>query len=139
MSRPFWLRPLRLTEKSVLSAESVIKAAVRNGPVEVLLRTSAAFLLENTKANRAGVCAEEIAGDPVWTGHLAQTEGMGSVSERCKVNAFEAFPVEFNDANSPLEFFAPVFPVVDLRVRLREKVRRLAAGPHSHESSARSA
>lgn len=111
MSRPFWLRPLRLTEKSVVPAESVIKAAVRREPLDVLLRAGATSLLENTGADRAGVWAEQIIGDPVWAGCLAQAGGMGGACDACKVNAFEAFPVEFNDANSPLEFFAPVFPV----------------------------
>jgi signal transduction histidine kinase/CheY-like chemotaxis protein len=110
MSRPFWLRPLRLTEKSVLPGESIIKAAVRRESLETLLRTSAALLLESTNADRAGVWAEEMPGDPVWPGRLAQIDATGHPTELCKVNAFEVFPVEFNDVNSPLEFFAPVFP-----------------------------
>ena len=111
MSRPFWLRSLRLNEKPVISPESVARAAARCEPLEALLRTSATSLLESTNADRAGVWAEEMPGDPVWPGHLAQVEAMGSPSEPCKVNAFEAFPAEFSDANFPLEFSAPVFPV----------------------------
>lgn len=111
MSRPFWLRPLRLSEKSVLAVESITRAAVRCEPLDALLRTSATSLLENANADRAGVWAEEAPGDPVWLGHLAQAESMGPLSEQCKVNAFEAFPVEFSDTTAPVEFFAPVFPV----------------------------
>ncbi|MGB6483849.1 MAG: ATP-binding protein [Candidatus Acidiferrales bacterium] len=110
MSRPFWLRSLRLSEKPVVSTESVARAAARCEPFEALLRTSAASLLKSTHADRAGVWAEEIPGDPVWPGHLVQVEAIGPPSEPCKVNAFEVFPVEFSDANFPLEFFAPVFP-----------------------------
>ncbi|MFZ0703674.1 MAG: ATP-binding protein [Candidatus Acidiferrales bacterium] len=111
MSRPFWLRSLRLSEKPVVSAESVARAAARCEPFEALLRASALSLLENTNADRAGVWAEEVPGDPAWPGHVAQGEVMRTPSERCKVNAFDVFPVEFSDANAPLEFFAPVFPV----------------------------
>lgn len=111
MSRPFWLRPLRLTEKSLIAGQSVIKAAVHREPLEVLLRSSAALLLETTAADRAGVWAEEVPGDPLWPGRLAQPDGVGPLAELSEVNAFEVFPVEFNDANFPLEFFSPVFPV----------------------------
>lgn len=111
MSRPFWLRPLRLTEKSVVTAENVIKAAARREPLDVLLRAGASLLLESTGADRTGVWAEEIAGDPVWAGRLAQVAGMRDIPESAKVNAFEVFPVDFTDTNFPVEFFAPVFPV----------------------------
>lgn len=111
MSRPFWLRPLRLNERSVVTVESVTRAAVRREPFESLLRTSATSLLESTNADRAAVWAEETSGDSVWPGHLAQVDALGLHTEFQKVNAFEVFPVEFTDVNSPLEFFAPVFPV----------------------------
>lgn len=111
MSRPFWLRPLRLTEKSVVVTENVIRLAMRREPLEGLLRSSALFLLESTNADRVGVWGEEMAGESIWQGYLAQSDSSGCSSEACKVNAFEAFPVEFTDSNSPLEFFAPVFPV----------------------------
>lgn len=111
MSRPFWLRPLRLAEKSVTTVESVTRAAVRREPFESLLRASATSLLESANADRAGVWAEETPGDPAWPGNLAQMDAVGLHTEPQKVNAFEVFPVEFSDANSPLEFFAPVFPV----------------------------
>ncbi|HLW81414.1 MAG TPA: ATP-binding protein [Candidatus Acidoferrales bacterium] len=108
MSRPFWLRPLPLAEKP---ADSVAKAAAHGEPLETLLRTGAACLLEAANADRAGVWAEEVAGEPLWRGQLAQVEGIGPASASCNVNSYEAFPVEFNDMNAPLEFFAPVFPV----------------------------
>ncbi len=111
MSRPFWLRSLRLSEKPVVSAESVARVAARCEPLEALLRTSARSLLESTNADRAGVWAEEMLGDPAWPGHVAQDEVMGMPSERTRVNAFDVFPTEFSEANVPLEFFAPVFPV----------------------------
>lgn len=111
MSRPFWLRPLRLTEKSVVVTESVIRLAIRREPLNGLLRSSALFLLESTNADRVGVWGEETPGESVWQGYLAQSDSNGCSSEACKVNAFEAFPVEFTDSNAPLEFFAPVFPV----------------------------
>jgi len=111
MSRPFWLRPLRLSEKSVVTVESVTRAAVRRESFESLLRASAISLLEGTNVERAGVWAEETPGEPVWPGHWAQLDSQGIHDESQKVNAFEVFPVEFSDANSPLEFFAPVFPV----------------------------
>lgn len=111
MSRPFWLRPLRLSEKSVVAVESITKAAARREPFESLLRTAATSLLETTNADRAGVWAEETPGGPVWPGHVVQADALGARDEPHKVNAFEVFPVEFSDANSPLEFFAPVFPV----------------------------
>lgn len=111
MSRPFWLRPLRLSEKSVLSPESVTRVAARCEPLAALLRAGAAFLLENTNADRAAVWAEEVPGDPVWPGHTAQAVGIGASSQSSKVNAFEVFPVEFTGVDFPLEFFAPVFPV----------------------------
>jgi len=108
MARPFWLRPLRLAEKP---AESVPRAAVRGEPFDLLLRSAATRLQEAMNADRAGVWAEETLGEPSWAGYLAQVETLGPVSERSGVNAFESFPVEFTDANSPIEFFAPVFPV----------------------------
>jgi signal transduction histidine kinase/CheY-like chemotaxis protein len=111
MSRPFWLRPIRLGEKSLPSAESLARAIARREPLETLLRISATLLLETSHADRAGVWAEEVPGDPSWPGYLMESGSMGSLSEPCKVNAFEVFPVEFNDANLPMEFFAPVFPV----------------------------
>lgn len=108
MSHPFWLRPLRLTEKP---AENVARAAARGEPFEMLLRSSATRLLEAMNADRAGVWAEETPEESRWHGHLAQVEGLGPSSESSSVNASEVFPVEFNDATSPIEFFAPVFPV----------------------------
>lgn len=111
MSRPFWLRPLRLSEKSVVTVESVTKAAVRRESFESLLRASATSLLETTNADRAGVWAEQTPGDPSWPGQLAQMDALGFHTDTQRVNAFECFPVEFSDSNSPLEFFAPVFPV----------------------------
>ena len=111
MSRPFWLRPLRLAEKPVLSAESVAKTVTRGQPLEALLQTAATSLLESTNADRAGVWAEQSPGDPGWLGQIAQIDTGDGLSELCKVNAFEVFPVDFSDANCPLEFFAPVFPV----------------------------
>ena len=111
MSRPFWLRPLRLSEKAVVAVESVTKAAARREPFESLLRAGAASLLESTNADRAGVWAEETPGDPMWPGHVVQVDALGVHDDPQKVNTFEVFPVEFSDANSPLEFFAPVFPV----------------------------
>lgn len=111
MSRPFWLRPLRLSEKSVVSVESVTKAATRREPLESLLRAGATSLLESTNADRVGVWAEETPGDPLWPGQLAQMDATGFHTGAQKVNAFEVFPVEFSDADGPLEFFAPVFPV----------------------------
>lgn len=111
MSRPFWLRPLRLTEKSVVLTESVIRLAMRRESLEGLLRGSVASLIESTNADRAGIWAEEAPGDPMWQGQIAQTDSGGFSWERCKVNVFESFPVEFSDSNSPLEFFAPVFPI----------------------------
>ena len=110
MSRPFWLRPLRLVERPVASVEGIARAAARCEPLEALLRISASCLLESTNADRVGVWAEEVLGDPVWQGHVAQIEAIGPHSEPCNVNAFEVFPVDFSDANYPLEFFAPVFP-----------------------------
>lgn len=111
MSRPFWLRPLRSTEKSVVVTESLIRLAMRREPLEGLLRSSALLLLESANADRVGVWGEGTPGEPIWQGYLAQSDSNGYSSEACKVNAFEAFPVEFTDSNSPLEFFAPVFPV----------------------------
>jgi signal transduction histidine kinase/CheY-like chemotaxis protein len=111
MSRAFWLRPLRSTEKSVVVTESVIRLATRREPLEGLLRGSALFLAESTNADRVGVWGEGTPGEPIWQGYAAQSDSGGFSSEACKVNAFEAFPVEFTDSNSPLEFFAPVFPV----------------------------
>lgn len=111
MSRPFWLRPLRMGERPIAFTESVIRLAARHESLEVLLRGSTASLLELAHADRAGVWAEESPGDPVWQGQLAQSENGGFSSESCKVNVFEAFPAEFSDGNSPLEFFAPVFPI----------------------------
>lgn len=108
MSRPFWLRPLPLAERP---EDSVAKAAALGEPLEALLRTGAACLLEAVNADRAGVWAEEVAGEPLWRGQLAQVESIGPISASCNVNSYEAFPVEFNDMNAPLEFFAPVFPV----------------------------
>jgi hypothetical protein len=111
MARPFWLRPIRVSEKPAVSVENVAKAVARRETLDTLLKTSATLLSESTHADRAGVWAEETPGDPLWPGHLIETESMGGLSEPCKVNAFEVFPVEFNEANLPLEFFAPVFPV----------------------------
>ncbi|MFZ0924060.1 MAG: ATP-binding protein [Candidatus Acidiferrales bacterium] len=111
MPLTFWLRSLRLSEKPVVPAESVAKAAARCEPLEALLRMSATSLLESTHADRAGVWAQEMPGDTVWPGHLVQADAMGPHSEPCKVNALEAFPAEFSGVNFPLEFFAPVFPV----------------------------
>ncbi len=111
MSRPFWLRPLRLTEKSVVLTENVIRLATRREPLGGLLRSSALFLAESTNADRVGVWGEGTPGEPIWQGYLAQSDSSGLSSEACKVNAFEAFSVEFTDSSSPLEFFAPVFPV----------------------------
>lgn len=108
MSRPFWLRPLRLLEKS---PESMAKAALDGEPLEVLLRRGAACLLESVHADRAGIWASNPTGDHLWRGQVAHSENLGSGFEICDVNAFEIFPVEFSDANSPVEFFAPVFPV----------------------------
>lgn len=93
-----------------MTVESITKAAARREPFESLLRTGAASLLETTNADRAGVWAEETPGDPVWPGYVVQTDALGVRDEAHKVNAFEVFPVEFSDASSPLEFFAPVFP-----------------------------
>lgn len=111
MPRPFWLRPLRLSERSVVLTESVVRLAARREPLEALLRGSACSLLESTNADRAGVWAEETPGDPVWPGQLARSDAGGITPESCKVNVFESFPVDFTDASSPLEFFAPVFPI----------------------------
>lgn len=108
MSRPFWLRPLRIAEKP---GENVARAAAHHEPLESLLRIGAACLLESLNADRAGVWAEQGPGEAVWKGQIAQIESLGSENERCNVNAYEVFPVEFNDAQAPLEFFAPVFPV----------------------------
>lgn len=111
MSRPFWLRPLRLAEKSVVLTENLFRLAARRESLETLLRVSAASLLESTNAKRAGVWAEVTPGDPIWKGQLAQNDPRGLASDVRQVNAFEVFPSEFSDANSPVEFFAPVFPV----------------------------
>lgn len=108
MPRPFWLRPLRLLEKS---SESMPRAALDGEPLEVLLRRGAASLLESVHADRAGVWAGNASGDYFWHGQVAHSENLGAGFESCDVNAFEVFPVEFSDANSPVEFFAPVFPV----------------------------
>lgn len=108
MSRPFWLRPLRLLEKS---PESMAKAALDGEPLDVLLRKGAACLLDSVHADRAGVWASNASGDPLWHGQVAHSENLGSAFETCNVNAFEVFPLEFTDATSPVEFFAPVFPV----------------------------
>lgn len=107
MSPPFWLRPLRLLDKP---AESVSKAALNGDSLEVLLRRAAGSLLENLHADRAGVWASDASGGHVWHGQVAESEDLGSGLETSSINAFEVFPVEFNDANSPVEFFAPVFP-----------------------------
>ena len=108
MSRPFWLRPLRLLDKP---AESVSKAALNREPFEVLLQRAAACLLESVHADRAGVWASDASGGHLWHGQVAHSENVGAGIESSTINAFEAFPVEFNDANTPVEFFAPVFPV----------------------------
>lgn len=86
------------------------KAALNGDSLEVLLRRAAGSLLENLHADRAGVWASDASGGHVWHGQVAESEDLGSGLETSSINAFEVFPVEFNDANSPVEFFAPVFP-----------------------------
>jgi len=108
MSRPFWLRPLRLLEKP---QESMAQSALDGEPLDILLRRGAACLLESVHADRAGVWASNASGDHLWHGQISHSDSLGSGFESCNVNAFEVFPVEFTDANSPVEFFAPVFPV----------------------------
>ena len=108
MSRPFWLRPLRPLDKS---PESMAQAALDGESLDVLLRKGAACLLDSVHADRAGVWASDASGDHLWHGQTAHSENLGSGFESCNVNAFEVFPVEFTDAASPVEFFAPVFPV----------------------------